>query len=146
MTAPESAPADLVLALRPVAADVRAARAFAVRELTAFATSGEPAEDFLDAVATITSELATNAINAGAALIRLTLSLRDDHVLLSITDDADGVVAIPAHDPLALNGRGLRIIDTLSRAWGVDTDPDGKRVWAELHFPTNPGPRPAATT
>jgi hypothetical protein len=31
-----------------------------------------------------------------------------------------------------LGGRGLYLIEAVSRRWGVEVTPDGKTVWAEL--------------
>ena len=145
MTGFEPEPQVHELTLQPVAEDVRAARAFAVNALAGHATDDETGEDFLDAAATITSELVTNSFNAGAGLIRLTLLVGATGVTISVTDDAAGIVSPAAHDVLALSGRGLRIVETLSRRWGVAEDPAGKRVWAELEFPLEVDPRPAPT-
>jgi hypothetical protein len=35
--------------------------------------------------------------------------------------------------PVAISGRGLRLITALTRRWGTDVVGDGKVVWAELN-------------
>jgi hypothetical protein len=36
-------------------------------------------------------------------------------------------------DPLGgVRGRGLELVESLTAAWGVDVQPDGNTVWAEI--------------
>ena len=56
---------------------------------------------------------------------------------------ADAVLHLEVHDrdpshfrpisaPGVAGGYGLRVVDALSRAWGCEAEPTGKRVWADL--------------
>ncbi len=40
------------------------------------------------------------------------------------------------HGPSDPHGRGLAIVDSLSRAWGVQHRPRGKQVWANVAIPS----------
>ena len=86
-----------------------------------------------DAVALVASELASNAVQHGRS--RFTVTLRDDggRVRVEVTDFGAGVPAPVAAAPGAVRGRGLRIVEALSIAWGVcRNEGTGKTVWAEL--------------
>ena len=90
---------------------------------------------------TVVTELATNAVvhavphaPAGEAELTLELTLRPAHLVCAITDQGNCLPAYPhASDPLQEDGRGLRIVDTLSERWGWTwCSPAGKTVWAVL--------------
>lgn len=80
----------------------------------------------------VASELATNVVNHARSPFRVTI------------DRAMGVVCIAVQDVATLHavrqtvgdditsGRGMTIVEALSRRWGSDDLPSGKVVWAEL--------------
>jgi anti-sigma regulatory factor (Ser/Thr protein kinase) len=80
----------------------------------------------------VVSEIATNAVkHAGSAFVAR-VSRSEDGVLISV-EDADHVHPERKDaDPEDLSGRGLAIVEALSRRWGADAGPDGKVVWSEL--------------
>lgn len=84
----------------------------------------------------VVSELVTNAVQHAAESVRLRLHLLLNGkgcVNIAVVDDSPEVPVVqdPAIDAEA--GRGLVIVEQLSRRWGVDLQPGrGKRVWAEL--------------
>lgn len=84
-----------------------------------------------DGVLTVT-ELVTNAVNAGSGSIVVEVDLHRDHLIVAVTDGAPGLPEVQALSALSTHGRGLRIVDALSRSWGTDHQASGKRVWAEL--------------
>jgi hypothetical protein len=48
---------------------------------------------------------------------------------------ADGSTVPPRRldvDAHALRGRGVMLVDLVGSRWGVDAEPDGKRVWVEI--------------
>jgi anti-sigma regulatory factor (Ser/Thr protein kinase) len=98
---------------------------------------GEQLPDKLrDDAALLVSELMSNVVRHGGDLARLTVSAGPDSLRIAVHDDGAGAPTMRAGaiDPTAASGRGLRIVDTLARRWGVDPDPDGagKTVWFEL--------------
>jgi DcmR-like sensory protein/histidine kinase-like protein len=80
----------------------------------------------------VVSELATNAvIHAGTPF---SVAVRSDgySVRISVQDWSSMQPVMRDNNPVALAGRGLRLISMVSRSWGVEYGPDGKTVWAEL--------------
>lgn len=57
-----------------------------------------------------------------------------DEIVTEVTDDgAGGARPHVRHDPTGVHGRGLRIIDFLTLAWGIR--PDGERTTVWMCFP-----------
>lgn len=90
-----------------------------------------------DAVGTATlvvSELVTNSIRHAQTVNQLTLSLADERLRIAVHDLADGSPQ-PSRPPEAdaLDGRGLFLVEVMSRTWGVfPSTASGKTVWAIL--------------
>jgi anti-sigma regulatory factor (Ser/Thr protein kinase) len=88
--------------------------------------------------AVIVSELATNAVRHGlgndpAETLRLILIRYRSHFVCIVTDPIDEPPSLQEPDHVAESGRGLHIIDAISRAWGWTPLPGGgKAVWAAL--------------
>lgn len=83
----------------------------------------------------VTSELATNAIMHGAGRFRVEVQRSlggADPIRISVIDAGPGIPRILASDPTTPGGLGLVIVDRVASAWGVDHQPVGKVVWAEL--------------
>ncbi|MEU8197592.1 ATP-binding protein [Microbispora amethystogenes] len=88
----------------------------------------------------LVSELVANAMRHGRGAPLLTLLLLpDDTLRCEVEDEARVPVrtrGTSPHDATgqcdAEGGRGLLIVDTLSRAWGVRPTRRGKAVWFEL--------------
>ena len=116
---------DVVTALRPEAAAVRAARRLLVRE-------GLDA-DLSHTVCLLTSEIVTNAIrHAGlrdSDRILLAARLAPEMVRVEVRDPGPGFDPAVRHET---SGFGLRMVDMLSSRWGVDRDDKGCRVWFEV--------------
>lgn len=83
--------------------------------------------------ALLVSELAANvALHARTAFtVRLRL-LPDDALRLEVSDLSARVPRVRRFGEEATTGRGLHLVEDLSRAWGVDVHPGGKTVWVEL--------------
>ncbi len=80
----------------------------------------------------VVSELVANSVKFGPdERIRVSLRLRPDGTLFGEVSDGgcDGV-ALDRERPPELGGMGLRIVDALSRTWGVR--PRSSSVWFEL--------------
>jgi len=94
------------------------------------------AEDVLDDVTLLVSEVVTNCVrHAGlgpADAIRLRLRATGTSVRLDITDSGPGFEHAPEpHDPTQPGGWGLFIVDQLADRWGVAKE-QGTRVWFEI--------------
>jgi anti-sigma regulatory factor (Ser/Thr protein kinase) len=86
--------------------------------------------DTLESVELVVSELVTNAVRHGPGE-PITLRLAADGsggVAGEIEDHGDGVIAIRKQDVgTAVGGLGLRLVDELTSAWGVN--PGSTHVW-----------------
>jgi signal transduction histidine kinase len=84
----------------------------------------------------VVTELVSNAVRHAGTALEVSLSRRPDAIHLSVRDRSTrpprpgGPVA-----PTVEGGRGLLVVDLLSRAWGTTPVPDGKVVWASLSRP-----------
>ena len=84
----------------------------------------------------VVSELVANAVEHACTGVGLTLE-RSRHGLRVAVRDASPV-GFPGPvqrwtDSLGqVRGRGLELVESLTTAWGVDVQPDGNTVWAEI--------------
>lgn len=106
-------------------------------------------ETAISDAAIVVSELLSNALRHArplpGALIRVCWQLEDGTIRVSVQDG--GGTTEPELGTLSrstTNGRGLRIVDRLSRHWGTDHNDEGTTVWAEI--PSAPKPRRGAVT
>jgi hypothetical protein len=134
---------DAICPLRASGASPGIAREFTIATLRAWGLA-----DLADDATVIVSELVTNALRYGlpplpagfGAIddrpIRLTL-VRHGCLVVCVVADASRQEPLP-RDPcdIAENGRGLHVIEALSRTWGWTPLPRaGKAVWAALAVP-----------
>lgn len=82
------------------------------------------------------SELVTNAVRARCSRLCLSVTVSSDGespaVLIEVAEDAPGRPQPLRCGPGADHGRGLTLVEALTRRWGVRETPAGKAVWAEL--------------
>ena len=102
----------------------------ALRELL----GDETASDFADDAVLLTSEIVTNATMVGAECELCAWYVRDVGALrVEVFDHSPVVPSMPPRsDPHEVGGRGLRIVDSIATAWGIDPHDNGKYVWFEL--------------
>lgn len=96
--------------------------------------------DMVDDAALLVSELVGNAVRHARPLpggvITVTWSCLDKSVTLRVTDGGSrGAPTLRPAGPCDTRGRGLAIVDTLARSWGVDDGIEASTVWAELVAP-----------
>jgi anti-sigma regulatory factor (Ser/Thr protein kinase) len=86
--------------------------------------------------ALVVSELVANAVeHAGTDLVVL-VSRRPDGVHIAVRDEDDRMPQMPVHDQETHpRGRGLQLIESVARSWGVMPTAGGKVVWATLRRP-----------
>jgi Histidine kinase-like ATPase domain len=119
--------------LRPGIGSPMAARNVTKITLTEWGLGG-----LYEDAAVIVSELATNAIRHGLTddpgeFLKLILVRYRNHFVCMVIDPADTPPLMQEADHIAEGGRGLHIIDAMSRAWGWTPLPSGgKAVWAAL--------------
>jgi anti-sigma regulatory factor (Ser/Thr protein kinase) len=130
----EPLPHGALAASYSVAADPRAvaaARHFVLGTLAAWGIDG----DTVDRATLCLSELVTNAMIHTDAGCELRVVL-DRGVLTTTVRDGGSSLVVDlsrvAVDPLAVHGRGLRLVDALSTRWGSELDAVGTTVWFVL--------------
>ena len=103
------------------------ARQFLRETLPSWSLSG-----LADSAMLLTTELVTNAVVHARSPVGLTLKLTDDRLRIEVADHGPG--ALIMREPITgeTHGRGLRLIEALSSAWGTSADEHGKLVWFEL--------------
>src|SRR5688500_296534 len=81
----------------------------------------------------VASELVANAVLHGAAPVVLMVDAEPTRVRIVVRDAGRGVPVRSAEASSgSMTGRGLRLIEAVSAAWGVMPVDGGKAVWAEL--------------
>ena len=88
-----------------------------------------------DDVRLIVSELASNAIRHARTRFRVALRHFGDVVRVEVTDRSDGQPVVCQPESTDPHGRGLFIVAALARRWGVEPEPGGKTIWAEVTLP-----------
>jgi anti-sigma regulatory factor (Ser/Thr protein kinase) len=89
--------------------------------------------DAADDTRVVLSEMVTNALTHSLDVFRLALHLHGDQILVEVWDCADGVPDVGLPEGLAVNGRGMFLVDTLSKEWGVRPEEQGgKTIWATI--------------
>jgi anti-anti-sigma factor len=91
------------------------------------------AEGLVERAELLASELVTNALVHARTDVRLRLSLRNRRLHLGVHDGGRRLLRLVGSSPDAEAGRGLLLVERLSRAWGVYRPPEGgKVVWCVL--------------
>jgi anti-sigma regulatory factor (Ser/Thr protein kinase) len=117
----------VVSELAPTARSVAEVRRAARQALAAWA-----AQDAEWALSQLLSEVATNAVLHACTRFDVVLSRRDGHVRCEVSDASPLLPKLRRHSLEAATGRGLRLVEQLSTAWGVQPHPGGKTVWFEV--------------
>jgi anti-sigma regulatory factor (Ser/Thr protein kinase) len=89
---------------------------------------GEEPHDLRTTVATLVTEMVSNAIRYGRPPIQVELSRTDGHVRIAVSDEGGGEPR--QRTPGASGGWGLLIIERLASRWGVT--PGTAEIWAEI--------------
>jgi anti-anti-sigma factor len=120
------------LRLAPTPTAPAAARAF-VQEVCEYWQLAIPDATVMDRAVLLANELVTNALVHAHTEIRLRLELRGDRLHIAVRDGSPRLLRLVAPDRQAEGGRGLRLVEQLARAWGVNRHPEGgKVVWCVL--------------
>lgn len=82
-------------------------------------------------MALVTSELVTNAIVHAELAPKVTAKLSGGRVRLEVSDTHPAPPVVQSDDERRAGGFGLRVVETLTHAWGWEPTGHGKRVWAE---------------
>jgi anti-sigma regulatory factor (Ser/Thr protein kinase) len=95
--------------------------------------------DLADTAELVASEIVTNAVKGSAKLktpatpvVRLWLTSDGVSMVIHVWDASDEMPVRQEAGPGDDSGRGLMIIDALSKDWGAYRKADGKVVWAMI--------------
>ena len=80
----------------------------------------------------LVSEVVTNAVEHGSSGGIVEIEALPAGLRVAVTDHAHGDPEVRHPSPDEPTGRGLAIVDQLSRWWGVEPVDGGKRVWFEV--------------
>jgi len=87
----------------------------------------------LDEIATLlVSELIANVVLHAGTGLDLYLRRSGDRVRIEVHDGSQRLPARKHHSMTATTGRGLLLVQELSRQWGAEPTASGKAVWFEL--------------
>jgi anti-sigma regulatory factor (Ser/Thr protein kinase) len=109
-----------------------AARLF-VREACAAWTVPQAVQEIAEIVS---NELVSNAVEHAHSSSRLTLTCTKLSLRISVRDYRLTLIP-PRPRPIDIDaprGRGLHLVAVLAQTWGVDRNPDGKTIWANLQL------------
>jgi anti-sigma regulatory factor (Ser/Thr protein kinase) len=85
-----------------------------------------------DDLASVVTELVTNAIAHGAPPVELELTRYDGRIRGEVTDTSPALPQLTPH-PDHRGGFGLRIVDSRTHGcWGTTSQQDAKHVWFEI--------------
>ena len=115
------------------------------REFRPVATAGTDARAFLrstletweldslgEVTELLTDELVTNVVRHARTPMTVRAQRRPSRIRVEVDDTNRDRPALMHPEPLALNGRGMLLVDTLADDWGTDVHDDGKTVWFEI--------------
>jgi anti-sigma regulatory factor (Ser/Thr protein kinase) len=105
----------------------RPAEVSAARELVRSTLDGH-ASELVEAAELMTSELASNCVRHAQTDFEVRICAREE-VRIEVRDSGGGEPRVLSPTPREPSGRGLRIVEAMSRHWGVIDQPSGKVVW-----------------
>jgi anti-sigma regulatory factor (Ser/Thr protein kinase) len=111
----------------PAPSSARVARRFVADVLERWGRT-----DLVDTTALVVGELVGNAIRHGLSRYRVTVASAEDGLRIEVADLSAVVPQAREGSDDAVGGRGLHLVEALSRRWGTDVRDDGKTVWAEI--------------
>lgn len=91
--------------------------------------------ELLDIVTLLVSELVTNAVVHARSEVEVSVRLLPDAVRIEVADNEPTAPVLRHADGTDTGGRGMELVDSLARAWGIDERDDGKSIWFELPRP-----------
>jgi serine/threonine-protein kinase RsbW len=86
----------------------------------------------IDAVELMVSELATNSVKHADSDFKVSINDSGGEIRVEVRDTGRGQPVLRFPAPTEPSGRGLRIVEALSTAWGTVDSPHGKTVWFKL--------------
>lgn len=85
-------------------------------------------EELVEAIVLAASELVTNVVVHTDSEPSLSLTVEDGRVCVGVTDSSPTAPEIREVEDGRVGGWGLRIVDDIAHAWGVEPAADGSKV------------------
>jgi len=89
-------------------------------------------DDPADVAILLTSELVTNVVRHARSNLRLEVSLQAMTLRIAATDEIPALPQVRPMNTSSEGGRGLALIDSLAKRWGITPHERGKTVWFEV--------------
>ena len=89
-------------------------------------------DDVLDTVELLVTEVVTNAVLHARSEAKVVIQLLPDAVRVEVLDQDDSFPVRRRARSDQPGGRGLELVEQMSRAWGIDMLSVGKRTWFEV--------------
>lgn len=96
--------------------------------------------DMVDTAVLLVSEAVTNVILHARTPGSLRFVVGDQVLRVEVRDGSARPPSPKGYQPMAATGRGLQLIEALSRHWGTEPEPGGKLTWFELATPPEEDP------
>ena len=119
---------DVTAVLPPLAASASLARDLVTEHCQLWGV-----EALRDDLSLVVTELVANAIRHAGTDVIVRLYRLESGMRLEVADGSTRPLRPRSATLLDEGGRGLLLVDALSTRYGVEAEPHGKRVWAELH-------------
>ena len=105
-----------------------------VRRRVVQVLEGAELHDFVASASLVVSELATNAVLHARTVFTVRLRVRGLVLRIEVQDGSRTAPVMRNFSNQATSGRGLRLVEGLSRSWGVEPAGGGPGtvVWAEI--------------
>jgi anti-sigma regulatory factor (Ser/Thr protein kinase) len=111
----------------------------AARHFTSSALRSFGADHVVDEAELLVSELAANVVLHAQTPMRISVLGRTNRVRVEVRDSDPTLPQRRSPDVLALDGRGVMLVDTIAVAWGINGNHRGKTVWFELDLADQAG-------
>lgn len=89
-------------------------------------------EEVVEDAELLATELVTNAVVHAKSAVEVRLRRLSDRVRVEVADTGGGALQLREADEDDVSGRGLLLVEGLSRAWGTSSDGAHKIVWFEI--------------
>lgn len=96
------------------------------------------AGNYCDRAELVVSELVTNAILHAHTDVWVRVTLLPEALRIEVADGSPARPLVRHYSRMATTGRGLSLVASVAREWGISPEGEGKVVWAELG-PADPG-------
>lgn len=103
--------------------------------------AGQCDPELCDPAELVTGELVTNAVIHGGGRFRLSALATEQSLTVIVADERSTPPTIRDGLPQDPGGRGMKIVDLMSTAWGSQPIEAGKEVWFTMAPPVARAPR-----